>query len=203
MPLALVKTTLACVLAMLPIAPLMAETVEDRSETPSGDGPFSPAPTAAQSGDALGDQLARDALAASDQDDAWKAEIDRFLADYLPTIVVENPGNSGTEVEVELPILRVEAEVDDAREKKVLPDRWEILSEEAKKRALAYQHLTLLETKVLNRWILWWGIRPEDYVLMIEERERVQREMDNNRDLLKTLEKVRPGILTGTGDSGE
>jgi len=125
-----------------------------------------------------------------------------FLADYLPSVVIEGPAlnQPGDPIEIELPAIVVEAETDDARMEKRLPDRWEILSEEAKKEALAREHLTALETKVLNRWILWWGVRPEDYLLQREERERIQRQMDYNNDLLRTLEKVRPGVLDGEAD---
>ena len=149
------------------------------------------------SGDELGESLASDATTAAEaEDDDWKASVDQFLADYLPTVVVANPTDEETAMEIELPDFLVEAEVDDARVKRQLPERWEILSQEAKKRALAYQKLTQFETQILNRWILPWGFSPQDYVLMREENERIQREMAENSSILKTLEQVRPGILT-------
>jgi len=153
-------------------------------------------------GEALADEIAKRAAEESEGADDWKIEVDQFLADYLPSVVIEGPAlnQPGDPIEIELPAIVVEAETDDARTEKRLPDRWEILSEEAKKEALAREHLTALETKVLNRWILWWGVCPEDYLLQREERERIQRQMDYNNDLLRTLEKVRPGVLDGDAD---
>jgi hypothetical protein len=137
-----------------------------------------------------------EAGAEAEEDDSWKAEIDRFLADYLPSAVgAAEPSKPGDPFEIELPELRVEAIFDEARRQRLLPDAWEILSDETKRQLLADRHLTALETKVLNRWILPWGIRPDAYLAEREERWRLERSVARNAEILRILEEVRPGTL--------
>lgn len=123
--------------------------------------------------------------------EAWKTEVDAFLADYLPP--VPEAQRKVTEPEspfvFDLPPIEAiapESEFPDAD--RFIKDPFTFMSPQAQALAAKDKHIGVLDDKVLNRWVLPFGLSPEQRALAIELRLREEKRTSDNRQLVKGIE---------------